>query len=178
MFSSTTSAHGPRSTTRRLGVVLGAGIAASFALTGVAQAHVEVQPASVPGGGFSVIAFRVPNETDDGNTTAVKVQLPKNSTIASVQTTPTPGWTVTTQTRKLAQPIKNDDGEQVTSVVSPVPWKATGDGLVPGQYHDFDPSLGTLPSAPAQPVVGVAAMRVNDPNSIPHNYNHHVPIDL
>ena len=50
MFSSTTSARSPR-TTRRLGVLVGAGIATSFALTGVAQAHVEVQPASVPGGG-------------------------------------------------------------------------------------------------------------------------------
>ena len=52
---------------------------------------------------------------------------------------------MTTQTRKLAQPIKNDDGEQVTSVVSQVTWKATGDGIVPGQYQDFDLSLGTLP---------------------------------
>ena len=66
MFSTTTSPRCPRRTARRLGLVLGAGIATSFALTGVAQAHVEVQPASVPGGGFSVIAFRVPNESDYG----------------------------------------------------------------------------------------------------------------
>ena len=145
MFSSPTSAPSPHSTTRRLGVLLGAGIATSFALSGVAQAHVEVQPASVPGGGESVIAFRVPDESDSASTVGLKVVLPKNTAIASVQTTAIPGWTVVTKTRKLAQPIKNDDGEQVTSVVSQVTWRATGDGIVPGQYQDFDLALGTLP---------------------------------
>ncbi len=127
-------------------MVLGAGIATSFALTGVAQAHVSVQPSSAPGGGFSVIAFRVPNESDSARTTGLKVLLPKNTAIASVQTTATPGWAVITKTRKLAQPIQNDDGEQVTDVVSQVTWRATGGGIVPGQYQDFDLSLGTLPT--------------------------------
>ena len=146
MFTSTTSAHSPRSTTRRLGVVLGAGIATSFALTGVAQAHVEVQPASVPGGGESVIAFHVPNESDSTSTVALKVLLPKNRPIAEVQTTATPGWTVTTRTRTLAQPIEVE-GEKLDSVVSQVTWRATGGGIAPGQFQDFDLSLGTLPDS-------------------------------
>ena len=145
MFSSTTSARSPR-TTRRLGVLVGAGIATSFALTGVAQAHVEVQPASVPGGGESVIAFHVPNESDTARTTSVKVLLPKNRPIGEVQTTATPGWTVTTKTRTLAQPIEVE-GEKLDSVVSQVTWRATGGGIVPGQFQDFDLGLGTLPAS-------------------------------
>ncbi len=142
---STTSARPRRRTARRIGLVLGAGFLSSIALTGVAEAHVEIQPQSVPGGSFSVIAFRVPNESDSARTVVLKVLLPPKQAIASVQTTAIPGWTATTQTRKLAQPIENDDGEQVTSVVSQVTWRATGQGIVPGQYQDFDLSLGALP---------------------------------
>jgi uncharacterized protein YcnI len=146
MFSSTTSARSPRSTTRRLGVLVGAGIATSFALTGVAHAHVSVQPASVPGGDFSVIAFRVPNESDSASTVAMKVLLPKNRPIGEVQTTATPGWTVTTKTRTLAKPIEVD-GEKLDSVVAQVTWRATGSGIRPGQFQDFDLGLGTLPAS-------------------------------
>jgi uncharacterized protein YcnI len=141
----------PRSTlrtARRVGLVLGTGFLASVALTGVAQAHVEVVPESVPGGAESaVVAFRVPNESDQASTVTVKVLLPQGKAIASVQTSATPGWTATTQTRKLPQPIENDEGEQVTSVVSQVTWRATGAGIQPGQYQDFDLSLGPLPDS-------------------------------
>jgi uncharacterized protein YcnI len=126
-------------------VVLGAGIATSFALTGVAQAHVEVQPASVPGGGESVIAFHVPNESDSANTVSLKVLLPKNQPIGEVQTTATPGWAVTTKTHHLAKPIEVE-GQKLDSVVSQVTWWATGGGIAPGQFRDFDLSLGTLPA--------------------------------
>jgi uncharacterized protein YcnI len=128
-------------------VVLGAGIAASFALTGVAHAHVELQPTSVPGGSESaVIAFHVPNESDSASTVSVRVLLPKNRPIGEVQTTATPGWAVTTKTRTLAKPIEVE-GEKLDSVVSQVTWRATGDGIVPGQFQDFDLSLGTLPAS-------------------------------
>ena len=142
---STTAARPRR--TARAGVVLGAAFLASVALTGVADAHVEVQPASVPGGDFAGIAFRVPNESDSARTVSVKVVLPKSPPIASVQTTAMPGWAVVTTTRKLSQPVENDDGEQVTDVVSQVTWRATGSGIKPGQYADFDLSLGTLPES-------------------------------
>src|SRR3954471_7875696 len=144
---STISGPPRRRTARRVGLVPGAGFLASFALTGVAAAHVEIQPESVPGGSFSVFAFRVPNESDSARTVVLKVLLPPKQAIASVQTTAIPGWTATTQSRKLPQPIENDDGEQVTSVVSQVTWRATGGGIAPGQYQDFDLSLGPLPAA-------------------------------
>jgi uncharacterized protein YcnI len=146
MSSRTTSTRPSRSTARRTGLVAGAAVVASLALSGTAQAHVEVEPAHVPGGGEAVIAFRVPNESDSTNTVSLRVLMPKNKPIGEVQTTAMPGWTVVTKTRTLAQPIEVE-GEKLDSVVSQVTWRASGDGIVPGQYQDFDLSLATLPDS-------------------------------
>lgn len=146
MSSTHTRARATSRTARRVGLLLGAGLLTSIALTGVADAHVEVTPESVPGGGDAEIAFRVPNESDSASTVVLKVLLPKSRPIGEVQTTVTPGWTVTTRTRKLAKPI-TVEGEQLTSVVSQVTWRATAGGIKPEQYQDFGLSLGGLPTS-------------------------------
>jgi uncharacterized protein len=120
--------------------------AAVVAVPGAAQAHVTVQPGTVEGGSFSVVALRVPNERDDASTTRLQVLLPKDQPIGSVQTTPVPGWTVKTATRHLAEPI-DFFGQQLDTVVSRVTWTATGDGIEPGQFQDFELSLGMLPDS-------------------------------
>ena len=130
----------------RVGVGIGAAVAAIVVLPGVAQAHVTVQPGSAEGGGFSVVSFRVPNERDDASTTQLRVTLPKDQPIGSVQTTPLPGWKITTATRQLDTPIEMF-GEQLDTVVSEVTWTATGGGIRPGQFQDFDLSLGQLPES-------------------------------
>jgi uncharacterized protein YcnI len=130
----------------RVGLGIGAAVAAILALPGLAQAHVTVQPGTAEGGGFSVVAFRVPNERDDANTTQLQVTLPKDQPIGSVQTTPVPGWKVTTATRHLDKPIEMF-GEQLDTVVSEVTWTATGGGIRPGQFQDFELSLGQLPES-------------------------------
>src|SRR4029450_11811167 len=89
----------------RVGIGIGATVAAILALPGIAQAHVTVQPGSAEGGGFSVVAFRVLNEPDSASTSHVRVPLPQDQPIGSVQTTPVPGWKIITATRKLDQPI-------------------------------------------------------------------------
>ena len=127
-----------------------AGIASAASVTfvlmpaGVAQAHITIQPAAVEGGGFSVIAFRVPNERDDASTTRLRVTLPEDQPIGEVSTTPIPGWSVTTVSRKLDKPV-DVEGEQLDTVVSQVTWTATGAGVRPGEYQDFSLSLGQLP---------------------------------
>ena len=130
----------------RLAVGVGGAVAAILVLPGIAQAHVSVQPGTAEGGGFSVVAFRVPNERDDASTTQVRVTLPKDQPIGSVQTTPVPGWKITTTTRQLDQPIEMF-GEQLDTVVSEVTWTATAGGIRPGQFQDFDLSLGQLPQS-------------------------------
>jgi uncharacterized protein YcnI len=135
-----------RRTLARVGIGIGVVVAAILALPGLAQAHVTVQPGSAEGGGFSVVAFRVPNERDDASTTQVRVTLPKDQPIGYVSTTPVPGWKISTVTRQLDKPIEIF-GEQLDTVVSEVSWTATAGGIRPGQFQDFDLSLGPLPES-------------------------------
>jgi uncharacterized protein YcnI len=127
-------------------VGIGATVAAIVALPGFAQAHVTVQPGTAEGGGFSVVAFRVPNERDDARTTQLRITLPKDQPIGSVQTTPVLGWKITTATRHLDKPIEMF-GEQLDTVVAEVTWTATDGGIRPGQFQDFNLSLGQLPES-------------------------------
>ncbi|MCW2822343.1 MAG: hypothetical protein JWQ67_522 [Marmoricola sp.] len=147
MFQSTpTSSTSPFRVLVRIGTGLGAGLAATIALPGVAAAHVTVQPDAAEAGSFSVVAFRVPSERDDAHTTRLRVVLPDDHPIGSVQTTPVPGWSVATSTRTLATPITLF-GEKLSKVVSQVTWTATNRGLAPGQFQDFSLSLGQLPES-------------------------------
>jgi uncharacterized protein YcnI len=136
----------PRRILSRVGIGIGAAAAAILALPGIAQAHVTVQPGTAQGGGFSVVAFRVPNERDDASTMQVRISLPEDQPIGSVKTTPVPGWKITTSSRHLDKPIEMF-GEQLDTVVSEVTWTATTGGIRPGQFQDFDLSLGQLPES-------------------------------
>ncbi len=142
MLKNTTSL---RRTAARVGLGATAALVLATALPGVAQAHVTVQ-GEAKGGGFSVVAFRVPNERDNASTTQLRVILPKDHPIGSVQTTAMPGWKVSTATRKLDRPIEMF-GEKLDTVVSRVTWTATSGGIRPGQFQDFDLSLGQLPES-------------------------------
>jgi len=126
---------------------MGIALASVLGLPGIASAHVSIQPGTVEGGEGAVIAVRVPNERDDASTTQLRVFLPVEHPIGSVRTTEVPGWKVTTSTRKLAQPI-DVFGRKVDTVVAQVTWTATeGGGIRPGQYKDFNLSLGPLPES-------------------------------
>lgn len=48
---------------------------------------------------------------------------------------------------KLATPLKDDDGNTVTDYPAVVDWKATGGGIKPGEYAEFQLSVGPLPKA-------------------------------
>ena len=145
----TTPAATPRRTYRLAARVIVACLGAATALgamAGAAHGHVTVQPGEVEGGGYSVVAFRVPNERDDASTTRLRVLFPEDQPIGSVSTTPVPGWRITTKSRTLDEPIEVF-GEEVSEVVSEVTWTAVGEGIAPGQFIDFDVSLGPLPAS-------------------------------
>ncbi len=129
-------------------LTVAAAATAAVGLTALpALAHVSVSSPDATQGGFGVVTFRMPNETDGANATELKVQLPADQPLASVAVRPQPGWTYTVSRAKLAQPITDDDGNQVSDYVSVVDWKATAGGIKPGEYEDFDLSVGPLPKA-------------------------------
>lgn len=127
---------------------VGAVAAAAVGLTALpALAHVGVSSPGATQGGFGVLTFRMPNETDNANATELKVQLPPDQPLASVSVKPQPGWTYTVTRAKLSQPITDDDGNKVTDYPSVVDWRATAGGIKPGEYAEFQLSVGPLPEA-------------------------------
>lgn len=112
-------------------------------LAGVASAHVTVNPRTAQQGGYTKVAFRVPNERDTASTSQVEVNFPTDHPLAFVSTRAVPGWTSTVQKTTLATPITTDEG-QITETVSKITW--TGGKIAPGTFEEFDVSIGPLPT--------------------------------
>jgi uncharacterized protein YcnI len=108
----------------------------------MASAHVTVNPGEVEKGSFAALTFRVPNEWDDAGSTSLEVNLPEDQAFTSVRVKPLQGWTAQMTMRTLDQPIDNN-GEQITEVVSKITW--TGGVINPGEYQEFDVSIGRMP---------------------------------
>ena len=98
---------------------------------GVAAAHVTVVAPGAEQGGYSVLTFRVPTESETAGTTAVRVELPG---LRSARTEPLPGWTAT---------VEKDPESQLATAVT---WTAEPNVQVgPGQFQQFVLSAGPLP---------------------------------
>jgi uncharacterized protein YcnI len=89
-----------------------------------AAAHVTVQPPEAAQGGYAKLAFRVPNEEAKAATVKLEVQLPAGQTFESVSVRPLPGW---------------------TSAVSTTTVTWSGGRIEPGQFQEFEISVGPLP---------------------------------
>ncbi|TCN52290.1 uncharacterized protein YcnI [Rhodococcus sp. SMB37] len=112
---------------------VGSGATAALLLagSGIAAAHVTVVAPGAEQGGYSVLTFRVPTESETAGTTALTVELPG---LRSARTEPVPGWTATVE--------KNPDTQLATSVT----WTADpGVEVGPGQFQQFVLSAGPLP---------------------------------
>jgi periplasmic copper chaperone A len=129
--------------------VMAAAAAIGFAVP--ALAHVEVSGIDATEGGYGVVTFRVPSESDTASTTELRVTLPDDSPILSAAVQPKPGWTATVTKKNLATPQKDDDGNSVTQYVSVVDWKADTPqaAIPPNQFDMFNLSVGPLPKAAA-----------------------------
>jgi uncharacterized protein YcnI len=131
---------------KRLAVLLAMVTAMVLLGAGVASAHVTVNPRSVAPNGFTELTFRAPNEAAKADFTKLEVHLPASNPLGSVSPRPIPGWSISTSRAKLANPIVTDDGT-TTEYLASVSWTATGDGIPPGQYQDFDISAGPMPAS-------------------------------
>jgi uncharacterized protein len=131
---------------RRTITTASAALAVSLALPAAAGAHVTVRPAEAPAGGFARLDVRVPDEDPSKATTKVEVQMPPGFAEASYE--PVPGWRVAVAKRRLATPVKTDEGDTLTEEVARITFTAAGRGIEPGQFQDFGLSVG-LPDRPA-----------------------------
>jgi uncharacterized protein YcnI len=133
-----------RTVVRLTGGLAGAVLAVLLGAT-AASAHVHVDGEDATRGGYGVLTFRVPTESDTASTTEVTVTMPSRTPIASASVQPVPGWTAAVSTAELAKPIATDDGE-ITTYVSRITWKADADAAIePGEFQQFAVSAGPLP---------------------------------
>ncbi|MBW8483047.1 YcnI family copper-binding membrane protein [Actinomadura parmotrematis] len=132
-----------RITTRRSTTVAALTAATVLGLAPAALAHVTVNPGTAEQGGFTKVSFRVPNERDDAGTTKLVVNLPADHPIAFVSVRPVPGWTVQVTKSKLKKPVQAE-GSELTEAVTRITW--SGGRIDPGQFQEFDVSLGPLPT--------------------------------
>ncbi len=131
----------------RLAVVLAAALvalAASVTGASLASAHVTVASADAAPGGYGKLVFRVPNESDTAGTVGLRIQVPAEAALASLRVQPAPGWTATVTNSELAEPLEVH-GQEITSYVSVVEFRATGAGIAPGEFQEFALSGGPFP---------------------------------
>jgi periplasmic copper chaperone A len=134
-------------TKRRLAIATAVG-AACAVLPAAAQAHVSFHPNAIPQGSYVTTYVRVPNEVDHANITSVAIKLPNG--VLSALGDPPPGWTFKARTKKLAKPIKTDDGV-VTTEVTQVDF--TGGDTPPGEFANLPLTLSFPDSAKAGSVL-------------------------
>jgi len=127
--------------------VLVASAAIALSAAPAADAHVKVGALSTTAGGYSVLTFRVPTESATASTVSLTVQLPTDHPFTSVSYDPVPGWSAKLVTTELDKPLKDDDGNTISSAVTQVVWTATDGGLAPGEFGQFALSVGPLPDA-------------------------------
>ncbi|MER6007583.1 YcnI family protein [Nonomuraea sp. NPDC051941] len=127
---------------RRAATVLAAATALTVGLAIPALAHVTIQPGTAEQGGFTKVAFRVPNERDDASTTKIEVSFPVDHPLAFVSVKPLPGWDVKVTQGKLPKPVKTEYGD-LEEAVTKVVW--SGGKINPGEFQEFEVSMGQLP---------------------------------
>ncbi|MEV4077117.1 YcnI family protein [Nonomuraea fuscirosea] len=127
---------------RRAATVLAATTALTAGLALPALAHVTIQPGTAEAGGFTKVAFRVPNERDDASTTKIEVSFPADHPLAFVSVKPVPGWKVKVTEGKLPAPVKTEYGD-LEEAVTKVVW--SGGKIAPGEFQEFEVSMGQLP---------------------------------
>jgi len=93
-----------------------------LAFSGIASAHVTVQPTQVQAGTYQVLAVRVPSEEKDINTVKVKVNIPAEINVSRVE--PKPGW-------------KYELERSADNVITSITWTAEGSGLAVTEFTDF-----------------------------------------
>lgn len=113
-----------------------------------ASAHVHADPSTTAAGGYSVVTFRVPNESTTAATTSIAVQLPTDHPFTYVATRPVPGWTAQVVEGALPAPVEVS-GATVTQAPLSVTWTADAGtpGIAVGQFQEFEVNVGPLPEA-------------------------------
>jgi uncharacterized protein YcnI len=136
----------------RAGRLLAVGVLAGSAMVigaGVASAHVTVAASTAAPGSYTVLTFRVPNESATAGTTGLVIHFPTDNPLASVSYQNVPGWTAKAVTEQLPEPV-TEGKITIDKAVTSVSFTAEqGTKIGPGEFAQFYLSVGPLPDAPS-----------------------------
>ena len=118
---------------------------AALAVIPVASAHIGPTPSKAAAGETTIIGFTVGHGCDGSPTRQVAMQIPAGVTAAKPR--PKPGWAITIKRGKLPQPVKDFNGNTVTTGVLQITW--TGGPLPDAYFDNFEVRLG-MPSTPGK----------------------------
>ena len=130
----------------RAGAVTVAAGVATLLGSGLASAHVtaKILGETAQQGGYTKITFRVPSEEPTAGTIKLEVKFPADTPISGARTKPMPGWTAQINRVTLEKPIEVH-GAEVKEGIGSVVWTANGTRINPGEFQEFELSVGPLP---------------------------------
>jgi uncharacterized protein YcnI len=135
-------------------IAIGAGVFLALAMPLAASAHVTVSPYAAKPGSYTMITFKVPNESATATTDSVEIDIPAATPFASISYVPVAGWDVSLVTETLPAPVKLDGGE-LKRAVTKVIWTAQpGRGLTNGQLQLLGVGVGLVPPGDGAVAVG------------------------
>lgn len=117
----------------------------ALVVIGAASAHVGTTPGKAPAGQTSVIGFIIGHGCDGSPTRTVTIRIPAGITAAKPR--PKPGWRIAIKRGKLLQPIKDFEGNTITTGVLEVTW--SGGRIADAWYDTFELRLG-MPNTPGK----------------------------
>jgi len=119
-----------------------ASLAALLLAATPALAHVELEKNTAPAGGDFKLVFMVPHGCAGSATVGLRVKIPDG--VIKAKPMPKAGWTLTTVSEKLAQPVQYY-GKTLTEDVREIDWT---DGNLPDDYYDEFTIVAKLPDKP------------------------------
>jgi uncharacterized protein YcnI len=127
---------------------------AAMVFASPALAHIKVSGTNVRQGGYGVLTFSVPNDSDSNATVGLRVFLPENAPIFVVKAEPKQGWTVMFTEKPLPSPQTDNNGTVHTTFISEVHWAADNPqaAIGPKEFGQFRLYAGPLPSRNAVPL--------------------------
>ncbi|MCU1407688.1 MAG: hypothetical protein JWQ43_3991 [Glaciihabitans sp.] len=134
-----------RNTLTKSTIAIFAGVAMAVAVPLAASAHVSINPNAAVAGSYSLVTFKVPNESATAATNKVEVSLPTDTPFTSVSYVPVTGWTTEIVRETLPEPVEVGESE-ITEAATSVIWTAdSGSEIISGQLQQFALSLGPVP---------------------------------
>jgi uncharacterized protein YcnI len=124
---------------------LGAALLLAITAPLAASAHVRLSTNTAEAGSYTLLTFRVPNESATATTDVVTFNLPEATPFASVSYVPTPGWTAKLVSTKLTTPVKVGESKITDAVTSVVFTADAGASIEDGQLQLFSLSVGPVP---------------------------------